>query len=98
MHNAYFPPLRNVEEPQLVSPKQQPPASPVQKEVKDNKDVKDKTPDQFDGVDVSSEKLSHPTANRAKPPQRRPPTALATAIQVSLTHRHRRDTHKRFRI
>lgn len=75
-------PPKNVEEPQLVSPKQQPPASPVQKEVKDNKDVKDKTPDQFDGVDVSSEKLSHPTANRAKPPQRRPPTALATAIQV----------------
>ncbi|XP_056126852.1 SH3 domain-containing protein 21 isoform X2 [Rhinichthys klamathensis goyatoka] len=70
------------EEPQAVSPRQQPPASPVQKEVKDTKDVKDKTPDQFDGVDVSSEKLSHPTANRAKPPQRRPPTALATVTQV----------------
>ncbi|XP_016094600.1 SH3 domain-containing kinase-binding protein 1-like isoform X5 [Sinocyclocheilus grahami] len=68
------------EEPQLVSPKQ-PPASPVQKEVKDNK-VKEKIPDQFDGVDVSSEKLSHPTANRAKPPQRRPPTALTSAGQV----------------
>ncbi|XDV40579.1 hypothetical protein PO909_009630 [Leuciscus waleckii] len=73
---------KNVEEPQAVSPRQQPPASPVQKEVKDTKDVKDKTPDQFDGVDVSSEKLSHPTANRAKPPQRRPPTALATVAQV----------------
>ncbi|XP_056126853.1 SH3 domain-containing protein 21 isoform X3 [Rhinichthys klamathensis goyatoka] len=71
------------EEPQAVSPRQQPPASPVQKEVKDTKDVKDKTPDQFDGVDVSSEKLSHPTANRAKPPQRRPPTALATVTQVT---------------
>ncbi|KAG1948191.1 SH3 domain-containing protein 21 isoform X2 [Pimephales promelas] len=70
------------EEPQAVSPKQQPPASPVQKEVKDTKDVKEKTPDQFDGVDVSSEKLSHPTANRAKPPQRRPPTALNTVTQV----------------
>ncbi|XP_052474150.1 CD2-associated protein isoform X3 [Carassius gibelio] len=69
------------EEPQLVSPKQ-PPVSPVQKEVKDNKEVIEKTPDQFDGVDVSSEKLSHPTANRAKPPQRRPPTALTTAGQV----------------
>ncbi|XP_073704015.1 SH3 domain-containing protein 21 isoform X2 [Garra rufa] len=66
------------DEPRPVSPKQQPPASPVQKEVKDNKDVKEKTPDQFDGVDVSSEKLSHPTANRAKPPQRRPPTALTS--------------------
>ncbi|XP_039536138.1 SH3 domain-containing protein 21 isoform X3 [Pimephales promelas] len=71
------------EEPQAVSPKQQPPASPVQKEVKDTKDVKEKTPDQFDGVDVSSEKLSHPTANRAKPPQRRPPTALNTVTQVT---------------
>ncbi|KAK7147071.1 hypothetical protein R3I94_009806 [Phoxinus phoxinus] len=75
---------KNVEEPQAVSPRQQPPASQVQKEVKDTKeDVKDKTPDQFDGVDVSSEKLSHPTANRAKPPQRRPPTALTTVAQVT---------------
>ncbi|XP_016357949.1 SH3 domain-containing kinase-binding protein 1-like isoform X2 [Sinocyclocheilus anshuiensis] len=70
------------EEPQLVSPKQ-PPASPVQKEVKDNKEVKEKTPDQFDSVDVSPEKLSHPTANRAKPPQRRPPTALTSAGQAT---------------
>ncbi|XP_016427978.1 SH3 domain-containing kinase-binding protein 1-like isoform X1 [Sinocyclocheilus rhinocerous] len=69
------------EEPQLVSPKQ-PPASPVQKEVKDSKEVKEKTPDQFDSVDVSSEKLSHPTGNRVKPPQRRPPTALTSAGQV----------------
>uniref|UniRef100_A0A8C2D9H6 Osteoclast-stimulating factor 1 n=1 Tax=Cyprinus carpio TaxID=7962 RepID=A0A8C2D9H6_CYPCA len=69
------------EEPQLVSPKQ-PPASPVQKEFKVNKEVKEKTPEQFDDVDVSSEKLSHPTANRAKPPQRRPPTALTSAGQV----------------
>ncbi|XP_052434075.1 SH3 domain-containing kinase-binding protein 1 isoform X1 [Carassius gibelio] len=64
------------EEPHPVSSKQQPPASPVKKE------VKEKSPDQFDGVDVSSEKLSHPTANRAKPPQRRPPTTLTSAAQV----------------
>ncbi|XP_018973847.1 CD2-associated protein-like isoform X2 [Cyprinus carpio] len=70
------------EEPQLVSPKQ-PPASPVQKEFKVNKEVKEKTPEQFDDVDVSSEKLSHPTANRAKPPQRRPPTALTSAGQAT---------------
>lgn len=76
-----FPPLRN-EEPQPVSPKQQPPASPVQKE------VKEKTSDQFDGVDVSSEKLIHPTVNRAKPPQRRPPTVLTSAEQVSLMLMH----------
>ncbi|XP_041725591.1 CD2-associated protein isoform X3 [Coregonus clupeaformis] len=39
--------------------------------------------DQFDGVEVSPEKLSHPTANRAKPPQRRPPSALVTSPQVT---------------
>ncbi|XP_041759607.1 SH3 domain-containing kinase-binding protein 1-like isoform X2 [Coregonus clupeaformis] len=38
--------------------------------------------DQFDGVEVSPEKLSHPTANRAKPPQRRPPSALVTGPQA----------------
>lgn len=38
--------------------------------------------DTFDGVDLQTEKLIHPTANRAKPPQRRPPSALITAIQV----------------
>lgn len=41
------------------------------------KPVEEKEKDQFDGVDVQTEKLSHPTANRAKPPQRRPPTAPA---------------------
>ncbi|XP_070823592.1 SH3 domain-containing protein 21 isoform X2 [Chaetodon trifascialis] len=38
--------------------------------------------DHFDGVDVQTEKLSHPTANRAKPPQRRPPSGLAAAVQA----------------
>lgn len=38
---------------------------------------KEKDSDEFDGVDVASEKLSHPTANRAKPPGRRPPSTLA---------------------
>ncbi|KAK6326122.1 hypothetical protein J4Q44_G00017670 [Coregonus suidteri] len=42
--------------------------------------------DQFDGVEVSPEKLSHPTANRAKPPQRRPPSALVTSPQVAESH------------
>ncbi|CAN9513832.1 unnamed protein product [Ophioblennius macclurei] len=50
-----------------------PPLSPKQPEQKEF--------DHFDGVDVQTEKLSHPTANRAKPPQRRPPTALATSAQ-----------------
>ncbi|XP_017270734.1 SH3 domain-containing protein 21 isoform X2 [Kryptolebias marmoratus] len=42
----------------------------------------EKEADQFDGVDVQSEKLSHPTANRAKPPQRRPPSGQITAAQA----------------
>uniref|UniRef100_A0A667Z0L0 Osteoclast-stimulating factor 1 n=1 Tax=Myripristis murdjan TaxID=586833 RepID=A0A667Z0L0_9TELE len=54
------------------------PVSPKQPEEKDS--------DQFDGVDVSTEKLSHPTANRAKPPQRRPPSGLVTAAQFDQKH------------
>ncbi|KAM8847605.1 SH3 domain-containing protein 21 isoform 1-T1 [Synchiropus picturatus] len=45
------------------------------------KKPEEKSADQFDGVDVQTEKLSHPTANRAKPPQRRPPSALITTTQ-----------------
>ncbi|XP_072317263.1 SH3 domain-containing protein 21 [Eucyclogobius newberryi] len=55
-----------------LSPKQNGetgPASPKQ--------VDEKVKDQFDGVDIQTERLSHPTANRAKPPQRRPPTSPA---------------------
>ncbi|TRZ03076.1 hypothetical protein DNTS_029877 [Danionella cerebrum] len=73
---------KNSEEPQAVSLKQAPP-SPVHKDNKDKKELQENSPDQFDGVDVSSEKLSHPTADRAKPPHRRPPTSLATTAQVS---------------
>lgn len=47
------------------------------------KQPEEKEADNFDGVDFQTEKLSHPTANRAKPPQRRPPSGLVTAIQVS---------------
>ncbi|XP_042279508.1 SH3 domain-containing protein 21 isoform X1 [Thunnus thynnus] len=47
------------------------------------KQPEEKETDQFDGVDVQTEKLSHPTANRAKPPQRRPPSGLVTAAQTS---------------
>lgn len=42
-----------------------------------------KETDKFDDVVLETEKLTHPTANRAKPPQRRPPSGLITAIQVS---------------
>lgn len=65
------PPLK--EKPlKLVSKKNedQPPASSKSTE------SKAKDSDQLDVVNVSSEKLAHPTANRAKPPQRRPPTGL----------------------
>ncbi|XP_072535859.1 SH3 domain-containing protein 21 [Salminus brasiliensis] len=41
-----------------------------------SKHTESKAKDQLDVVNVSSEKLSHPTANRAKPPQRRPPTGI----------------------
>ncbi|KAM7421272.1 hypothetical protein PAMA_015428 [Pampus argenteus] len=47
------------------------------------KQPEEKETDQFDGVEVQTEKLSHPTANRAKPPQRRPPTGVVTAAQGS---------------
>lgn len=51
-----------------------PPSSPKQPEEKET--------NQFDGLDVQTEKLTHPTANRAKPPQRRPPSGLVTAAHV----------------
>ncbi|XP_078138550.1 SH3 domain-containing kinase-binding protein 1-like isoform X1 [Centroberyx gerrardi] len=49
------------------------------------KHAEEKDSDQFDGVDVSTDKLSHPTANRAKPPQRRPPSAPVTAAAQTGT-------------
>ncbi|KAI9999976.1 hypothetical protein NQD34_011819, partial [Periophthalmus magnuspinnatus] len=50
------------------------------------KQVDEKENDQFDGVDIQTEKLSHPTANRAKPPHRRPPTGPAAGAQVRPMH------------
>ncbi len=47
------------------------------------KQTEEKEADQFDGMDLQTEKLTHPTANRAKPPQRRPPSGLVAAVQVS---------------
>uniref|UniRef100_A0A3B3VHX9 SH3 domain containing 21 n=1 Tax=Poecilia latipinna TaxID=48699 RepID=A0A3B3VHX9_9TELE len=48
------------------------------------KQPEDEAVDQFDGLDVQTEKLTHPTANRAKPPQRRPPTNLSATSQNPL--------------
>ncbi|KAJ8340838.1 hypothetical protein SKAU_G00331290 [Synaphobranchus kaupii] len=39
----------------------------------------EKDSEQLDVVEVSSEKLTHPTANRAKPPGRRPPSTLLSS-------------------
>ncbi|XP_026227693.1 SH3 domain-containing protein 21 isoform X2 [Anabas testudineus] len=67
------PPVKD--KPNKVSPKTNgdvPPPSPKQSE--------EKEANQFDGLEVQTDKLSHPTANRAKPPQRRPPSSgLVTA-------------------
>lgn len=46
------------------------------------KQVEEKEKDAFDELDLQTEKLSHPTANRARPPQRRPPSGLVVAVQV----------------
>ncbi|XP_077381967.1 SH3 domain-containing protein 21 [Festucalex cinctus] len=46
------------------------------------KSPEQKNGDHFDGVDPDSDKLNHPTANRAKPPQRRPPSGAAIGVQT----------------
>lgn len=60
------------------------------------KQPEEKETDQFDGVDVQSEKLCHPTANRAKPPQRRPPSGLVTAAQGAAEQPEPESSPKRF--
>ncbi|XP_049585955.1 SH3 domain-containing protein 21 isoform X1 [Syngnathus scovelli] len=47
------------------------------------KSPEDKNGDHFDAADPDGDKLNHPTANRAKPPQRRPPTGAATGVQTA---------------
>ncbi|XP_075962792.1 SH3 domain-containing protein 21 isoform X3 [Anarhichas minor] len=68
------PPVKD--KPSKVLPKTNGDVAPVSP-----KQPEEKETDQFDGVDVQTEKLCHPTANRAKPPQRRPPSGLVTAAQ-----------------
>ncbi|XP_035527779.1 SH3 domain-containing protein 21 isoform X2 [Morone saxatilis] len=67
------PPVKD--KPNKVLPKTNGDVAPVSP-----KQPEEKEADQFDGVDLQTEKLSHPTANRAKPPQRRPPSGLVAAI------------------
>ncbi|XP_018555424.1 SH3 domain-containing protein 21 [Lates calcarifer] len=69
------PPVKD--KPNKVLPKTNGDVAPLS-----SKQPEEKETDQFDGVDVQTEKLSHPTANRAKPPQRRPPSGLVTAAQT----------------
>ncbi|XP_004078485.1 SH3 domain-containing protein 21 isoform X3 [Oryzias latipes] len=68
------PPVKD--KPNKILPKTNGDAPPVLP-----KQPEEKEPDQFDGMNVTTEKLSHPTANRAKPPQRRPPSGLTAAAQ-----------------
>uniref|UniRef100_A0AAQ5YWF8 SH3 domain-containing protein n=1 Tax=Amphiprion ocellaris TaxID=80972 RepID=A0AAQ5YWF8_AMPOC len=60
------------------------------------KKTEEKEDDQFDGVDVQTEKLTHPTANRAKPPQRRPPSGLVTAVQSATEQTEPEVSPKKF--
>ncbi|XP_078108545.1 SH3 domain-containing protein 21 isoform X2 [Sander vitreus] len=69
------PPVKD--KPTKVLPKTNGDVAPVSP-----KQPEDKETDQFDGIDVQTEKLCHPTANRAKPPHRRPPSGLVTAVQA----------------
>ncbi|XP_066573495.1 SH3 domain-containing protein 21 isoform X2 [Amia ocellicauda] len=68
------PPVKN--KPNKITPGRSngelPPLSPKPGEDK----TKEKDGEEFDGIDVSIDKLTHPTANRAKPPARRPPSNL----------------------
>ncbi|GLD65244.1 SH3 domain-containing protein 21 [Lates japonicus] len=72
------PPVKD--KPNKVLPKTNGDVAPLS-----SKQPEEKETDQFDGVGVQTEKLSHPTANRAKPPQRRPPSGLVTAQTQSAT-------------
>ncbi|XP_068592082.1 SH3 domain-containing protein 21 isoform X2 [Cebidichthys violaceus] len=72
IHKPSPPPVKD--KPSKVLPKTNGDATPVS-----SKQAEEKETDQFDGLDVQTEKLCHPTANRAKPPQRRPPSGLVTA-------------------
>ncbi|XP_068613773.1 SH3 domain-containing kinase-binding protein 1-like, partial [Brachionichthys hirsutus] len=73
------PPIKD--KPTKVLPKNNGDVAPVSPKKPEEKEV-----DLFDGVDLQTEKLIHPTANRAKPPQRRPPSGLVAGVNAqSLT-------------
>uniref|UniRef100_A0A3P9IVF1 SH3 domain containing 21 n=1 Tax=Oryzias latipes TaxID=8090 RepID=A0A3P9IVF1_ORYLA len=79
------PPVKD--KPNKIVPKTNGDAPPVLP-----KQPEEKEPDQFDGMNVTTEKLSHPTASRAKPPQRRPPSGLtAAAVENALPTPLKRD-------
>ncbi|XP_056300523.1 SH3 domain-containing protein 21 isoform X2 [Pseudoliparis swirei] len=69
------PPVKG--KPNTVLPKTNGDAAPASP-----KQLEEGETDQFDGLNVQSDKLCHPTANRAKPPQRRPPSGLVTPAQA----------------
>uniref|UniRef100_UPI0037E9C699 SH3 domain-containing protein 21 isoform X2 n=1 Tax=Semicossyphus pulcher TaxID=241346 RepID=UPI0037E9C699 len=83
------PPVKD--KPNKVLPKTNGDVAPVS-----SKQAEEKEADQFDGVDLQTEKLSHPTANRAKPPQRRPPSGLVAAAQSRTEQTEPDITSKKF--
>ncbi|CAL8284476.1 unnamed protein product [Boreogadus saida] len=77
------PPVK-VKLPSLVRPSP-PPVKDKPGKVSRSKSNSDlQTADQFDGVEPAPEKLSHPTAGRAKPPGRRPPSGLVSPGQLPI--------------
>ncbi|CAJ1062722.1 SH3 domain-containing protein 21 isoform X1 [Xyrichtys novacula] len=60
-----------------------------------SKQPEEKDSNHFEGVDPQTEKLSHPTANRAKPPQRRPPSGLVAAAQSATDQTDSESSPKR---
>ncbi|XP_066573498.1 SH3 domain-containing protein 21 isoform X5 [Amia ocellicauda] len=85
------PPVKN--KPNKITPGRSngelPPLSPKPGEDK----TKEKDGEEFDGIDVSIDKLTHPTANRAKPPARRPPSNLAVENQSSVPSAAKNELH-----
>nr|XP_057908804.1 SH3 domain-containing protein 21 [Doryrhamphus excisus] len=65
------------DKPAKLSPKANGEPAPTSPKGPEQKDT-----NHFDGVDMDSDKLNHPTVNRAKPPQRRPPSGGVIGTQT----------------
>lgn len=76
------PPVKD--KPSRVLPKNNDEAAPVLAKQQQPEEEEEKDSEFFDTMDGSTEKLSHPTADRARPPQRRPPSGLVPAAQGAV--------------